>query len=145
MRRMAVALLALAVAALFPAVASAGFKSKSFKTPGGAVQCVLTAEDHSRASVLCIARLRPGVPSFPILRCDAGDPGLGLALSARGRATGICLSENPIAPPVRLFRYGHTIRHGGISCRVVSKRVGVRCVNAVGHGFTMSPFGWRRF
>jgi hypothetical protein len=65
-------------------------------------------------------------------------------MRARGRARGICLSENPIAPPVRLLRYGHTIQLGGIACLAVSKRIGIRCENAVGHWFAMSPFGWRR-
>ena len=110
------------------------------------MQCVLTSGFEPQAAVLCIATLRPGVPGFPRPPCtDFGDPGGGLAMSARTRVTGICLSENPIAPPVKLLRYGHSIRLGGIGCRAVSRQVGIRCVNAVGHGFTMSPFGWRRF
>jgi hypothetical protein len=149
MKRFLASLTALTLlAAALAATAAGGGPTtiKTFKTPGAAVQCVLSSGFEPQASVLCITTLRPGVRSFPILPCtDFGDPGGGLAMSARRRATGICLSENPIAPPVKLLRYGHSISLGGISCRAVSKQVGIRCVNAVGHGFTMSPFGWRRF
>lgn len=138
--------LAAVVAAIAVPAASAGTATfKSFKLPGNKVRCIMGANAPGNY-VLCIAIQAPGARPFPRLNCrQEGDPGGGLSLSHTGRAKGICLSENPISPPVRLLRYGRSIQLGGIACVAVSKAVGVRCENANAHGFEMSPSAWKRF
>jgi hypothetical protein len=145
-RRLLLALAALAVALAAAATATAGSGVHSFKTPGGKVKCLMFTEPEPPIGVLCITSLAPGVPPFPHPRCREGDPGGGLQLLLKARrAKGLCLSENPIIPPVRVLRYGTTIASAGLSCTAVSKSVGIRCTNPGGHGFEMSPSAWRRF
>jgi hypothetical protein len=119
---------------------------KSFKLPGNKVRCVIVGGTTAQgAGALCIAILNAGVRPFPRPQCDVGDPGGGLSIGLTGRSKGLCLSENPIVPPVRLLRYGRSITVGGIACAAISRSAGVRCENANLHGFQISPSGWSRF
>jgi hypothetical protein len=120
---------------------------KSIKLPGNKVQCVLTGPSASGpGGALCVAVLNPGVKGFPKRNCmGTGDTGGGLQMGAKGKVKGICLSENPFVPPVRLLRYGRTITVGGVACVAVSRRVGVRCENANLHGWQISPSRWKKF
>jgi hypothetical protein len=139
-------LMACAAALALAAVASAGSVPpiKSFKLPGNKVQCVITGGSAQQAGVLCVADLNPGARPFPRANCHGeGDTGGGLRLGLTGGVKGICLSENPFVPPIRLLRYGRTITVGGISCTAISKSVGVRCENANARGFQVSPSGWK--
>jgi hypothetical protein len=140
-----IAVLAVLVAATAASAGSAAPAIKSFKLQGGKVECVVVGGSAPSAGVLCVALLEPGVKPFPKPVCDAGDPGGGLSIGLTGKATGICLSENPFVPPVKLLAYGSLVTIGGMSCAAISKAVGVRCENATGHGFRMSPTGWKRF
>ena len=148
-RLLPVALVAtLAVLLGLVATASAGSAppTRAIKLPGGKVQCVLAGGTGNQGGALCIATLNSGVKPFPKKNCNGtGDTGGGLGMTARGRATGICLSENPFQPPVKVLAYGTLIRLGNVSCAAVSRAVGMRCKNAGGHGWTMSPTGWTRF
>jgi hypothetical protein len=140
------ALLSTVAALATAAGASAGTVPpiKSFKLPGGKVQCVIVGGTARQAGVLCVAKLNPGARPFPRANCHGeGDTGGGLSLGLTGRVKGICLSENPFVPPIRLLRYGRTISVGGISCAAISKSVGVRCENANAQGFQVSPNGWK--
>ena len=145
MRVALIAVVATLIAATAAWAGPAAPTIKSFKLPGGKVECVISGGSAPSAGALCIAFLKPGVKPFPKPTCDAGDPGGGLSIGLTGKAKGICLSENPFVPPVKLLAYGHYVTIGGISCAATSKSVGVRCENATGHGFRMSPAGWKRF
>ena len=93
-----------------------------------------------------LGKLELGVRLFPGSNCHGeGDPGGGLGLARTGRAKGLCLSENPIVPPVRILHYGSGMTIGGVTCRAVTATIGVRCTNRSGHGFRMSAYGWARF
>lgn len=134
------------VAVLTAGSASAGGVPpiKSFKLRGGKVTCVMVGGAFS--GVTCLGKLNPGVRAFPRPNCHGeGDPGGGLGLGRTGRAKGLCLSENPIVPPVRILAYGSALRIGGVTCRAVSATIGVRCTNRSAHGFRMSASGWARF
>lgn len=139
---------ALAVMLVVAAAASAGSAPpiKSFKLPGNKVRCVIAGGARPTAGVLCIGKLNPGVKGFPRRNCHGeGDTGGGLSMGLIGKPSGICLSEDPFVPPIRLLAYGKTISVGNISCAAVSKTIGVRCENANSHGFQISASGWRRF
>ena len=62
----------------------------------------------------------------------------------------------PLAEPVRraertqlrrvhVLAYGKAMAFHGIHCHAVSPKLGIRCVNAVGHGFRMGGGTWRLF
>jgi hypothetical protein len=117
---------------------------KSFKLFGGKVKCVLVGGTSS--GVTCLGQLNAGARPFPKPNCQGvGDPGGGLGLGRTGKAKGLCLSENPIVPPVPVLQFGKSRTVGGVTCRAVSAAIGVRCTNQSSHGFRMSPSGWARF
>ena len=107
----------------------------------------------SPAAVSCSSRvplLRP-TPKGPPRQC-IGDPGNALLVNHRGRARGMCLSQSPFAGPsgrnyvgFHVLAYGKTMAFHGIHCHAVSPKLGIRCVNAVGHGFRMGGGTWRLF
>lgn len=117
---------------------------KSFKLPGGKIQCVITGGTARQAGVICTADLDPGARRFPRAKCHGvGDTGGAIGLGLTGKAKGVCLSENPFVPPIRTLAYGKLIAVGGISCAAISKAVGVRCENASARGFSLSTKGWK--
>lgn len=117
---------------------------RSFKLPGGSVTCVIAGGSARQAGVICTADLLPGARPFPRANCHGtGDTGAAIGLGLTGKPKGVCLSENPFVPPVRVLRYGKLISVGGISCAAISKQVGVRCENASARGFSLSRRGWR--
>ena len=96
---------------------------KSFKMFGGKVKCVMVGGTSS--GVTCLGLLNSGVRPFPKPNCQGiGDPGGGLQMGRTGRAKGLCLSENPIVPPVPVLRFGKSRTVGGVTCRAVSATIG---------------------
>ncbi len=69
-------------------------------------------------------------------RCVQGDFGQAVATTRRGRAEAICISDTVRTPSAPVLRYGHTIHVGGVTC--TSRRIGLRCTNAAGHGWFLS-------
>lgn len=155
--RLTVAFVIAALALLVvPALGAADSSSsvRFFRTEAKDTYCVWTyVAGSSPSTVTCSSRVplsRP-TPKGPPKRC-IGDPGNGLLVSHRGRANGFCLSQSPFVGPTgrqfvgfRILRYGTTMRLPGIHCHAVSRAVGIRCVNAVGHGFSMGSGNWRLF
>lgn len=78
--------------------------------------------------------LRP-LPHHPH-RCVQGDFGQAVAMTRRGRAQAICISDTVRTPSAPVLRYGRTIRVGGFTC--TSRRTGLRCANAARHGWFLS-------
>lgn len=149
MRALAAAVLVGVVAVIAVASASAGGQPtlRNFKLPGGKVTCLIIGAGSGISNgALCIAKQNPGAKPFPKPNCHGtGDPGGGLQLGATGRAKGLCLSEYPFSPPIIKLHYGKGVTVGKITCRAVSVSIGMRCTNAAGHGFRMSPSSWARF
>jgi hypothetical protein len=154
------ALLLLGVAALALAVvpaATAGSGTgdvRFFRTAAKDTYCTASFfPGSSPASVSCSSRVplaRP-TPKGPPRQC-IGDPGNALLVGHRGRARGLCLSQSPFAGPTgrnyvgfHVLRYGKTMAFHGIHCHAVSPKLGIRCVNATGHGFRMGGGTWRLF
>ncbi len=122
--------------------------------------------ETQRQSIVCgVARvwgtaLDPGTGAplngfWPGLQCSAagiprpaagvGDPFVQLGQGRAGRARLVDESQDDLssgAPPVRLAA-GSTWSRAGISCLIGAGSI--RCVNAVRHGFTLSPGHVRLF
>jgi hypothetical protein len=157
MRRPLVILSALAVVLVSVQAASAGSgvgDVRFFRTEAKDTYCVASFYPGSSPSTItCSSRVplaRP-TPKGPPNQC-IGDPGNGLLVNHRGRAHGYCTSQSPFAGPTgrnyvgfHVLRYGKTMSFHSIHCHAVSRKLGIRCVNAVGHGFRMGGGTWRLF
>jgi hypothetical protein len=109
-----------------------------FQTPSKNIGCAYLPA-MSRGDVPTLrceigSGLRP-LPHHPH-RCIQGDFGQAVAMTRRGRAAAICISDTVRTPSARVLRYGRTLRVGGFTC--TSRRTGLRCTNAAGHGWLLS-------
>ncbi len=129
----------IAAACVLPASSALG-TVVSFRTPSGNIGCV---GETARAdnTVRCDIRLRNWSPP-PRPRSCPLDWGQGLTLDRAGRARYVCAGDTALNTG-RTLAYGTRRRIGGIVC--VSRRTGLTCTNAAGHGFTMSRDRVRRF
>ena len=139
---------ALRRAVLIAAVLAAGVLSGRaeaatdyFETPSRNIACGWFSGSGGSLRCEILSLLRP-MPPRPA-SCDV-DWGYGLSLGRTGRAHVLCAGDTiRRTGRVRILAYGRTWRRGGFSC--TSARVGLRCVNASGHGFFLSRERWRRF
>jgi hypothetical protein len=125
----AVVTAAAALAAAAPQAAIVGFR-----TPSGNIGCQADTR-ILRCDVL--SGLRPE----PRAACELD--WTGLLLGPRGRARPSCAGDTAVDRGAPVLAYGRRWRHGPFAC--LSRRVGLRCTNAAGHGFFLSREGWRGF
>ncbi len=132
--------LALLLTLVLPVAASAGTTSFTFfQTPSHNIAC---AYSSSPANLRCDIRtgLKPP-PGKP--RSCMNDWTFGFQMGPRGAARTVCAGDTVFSPSARVVRYGTTWRGGSLSC--ASKRTGLRCRNASGHGFFLSKQHSYRF
>jgi hypothetical protein len=131
----AVALLGAVVTCTSPA-AAAGFVF--FQTPSKNIGCAYLPA-ISRGGVPTLrCEIRSGLKPLPRHPhpCGEGVFGQAVTMTRRGRAQAICISDTIRTPSARVLGYGHSIRVGGFTC--ASRRTGLRCTNAAGHGWFLS-------
>ena len=136
------ALLAVIVAALAPATASA-FKLRIFHTPGGNIGCSLIfGRDSGGGGIRCdIAHHSWKSPPKPKW-CDV-DYGDGLTVGVRRKARFVCAGDT-VLHQGRKLAVGGAMKLGPYRCK--SLPGAVRCVNRrTGHGFKLSRTAARRF
>lgn len=133
MRLLAGALATLALGGL-PATASADVR---FRSPTGNIHCVMSAD-----GVRCDIRAKTWRAPRPTgCRLDWGQ---GLRVARRGsRGRVVCAGDTVLSLGRRVLRYGRRARLGGMTC--VSRRRGVTCTNARGHGFRIARERYRLF
>ena len=118
-----------------PSPAAAG-GLQVFQTPSKNIGCIYEPAEA-------------GQPAF--LRCDIGTGlkprppkpkgcvlawGLGYEMTKTGRAHDVCAGDTARDLNARTLPYGTTWRSGGFTC--ISRRTGLRCMNAVRRGFFLS-------
>jgi hypothetical protein len=136
------ALLALIVAALAPATASA-FQLRIFHIPGGNIGCSLIYGSGSygggaRCDIANHSWKSPPKPKW----CDV-DYGNGLNVGAHRKAQFVCAGDT-VLHQGKVLPVGEVVKLGPYKCKSLSG--GVRCVNRdSGHGFTLSPVVASRF
>jgi hypothetical protein len=115
------------------AAGTAGAGIVSFRMPSRNIECAEFT--GARATLRCDIRsgLKP-LPPKPA-SCEF-DWGAGYIMDRRGRVHVSCVSDTVHSPSARVLRYGTTWRRDGFVC--VSRRTGLRCRNASGHGFFLS-------
>lgn len=135
-RLLALTLLA-ATAASAPAFAQGAQQADEFKrfiTPSRNIGCF-----GDQTGVRCDIRVSSAKPPPKPKRCRL-DWGSAYEVNRKGRGHGLCVGDTALPDPNKrepVLKYGHTIRLGnGLKC--TSKRTGLTCRNAGGHGFTLS-------
>jgi hypothetical protein len=137
----------LVVAALVVVVGAAGlaqargFRIARFRMPSNNIFC--GAVTGSGAPYLR-CEIRSGLrPLPPRPRTCKFDWGAGYLLARRGRARVLCISDTIASSSAPVLRYRRTWHRAGFTCR--SRITGLRCRNAVGHGFFLSRERSRAF
>jgi hypothetical protein len=122
-------LLVLAAAVTLAVPAARAAPGTFFRTPSRNIYCAYFG------SLRC--DIRSGLTPKPARPpgCDF-DWGQTYVLGRTGRARVGCVSDSVFDPSARVLAYGTTWRRGGIAC--TSRRTGLRCTNASGHGLFMS-------
>jgi hypothetical protein len=126
MRIRPVLVLALLVALATPSAANAAFRQ--FAMPSGNIVC----GGDTRFLRCDIGQHTWRAPKKP--RSCEFDWGSSIGMSRRGRVKFRCVSDSEFN--TRVLKYGRTLHIGPFTCR--SRRTGLRCTNAVGHGFRVS-------
>jgi len=143
-RLVALTLAAAAAAALAAPAFAQGAESheiKRFITPSRNIGCF-----GDGTGVRCDIRATSATPPKKPKRCRL-DWGSAYEVNRKGRGHGLCVGDTALPDPNTrepVLKYGHTIRLGhGLKC--TSKRTGLTCRNAGGHGFTLSKTVIRLF
>ena len=124
-------LAAAAALAALAATPAASATYKPFHTPSHKVRCAYFKDSRS-TSLRCDANYR--IKPIGQRRCTEGDFGASVAMSATGRAHGICVSD--AIDTGFTAHYGRTYHLGPFTC--TSRTSGLRCRNAKGHGWFLS-------
>ncbi|HEX2089577.1 MAG TPA: DUF6636 domain-containing protein [Actinomycetota bacterium] len=67
----------------------------------------------------------------------------GLTLEPQGNAAPQCAGDTVFDPQAPALEYGQTWSLAGINCQ--SRQLGLRCTNALGHGFELARADWEVF
>ena len=103
---------------------------EQFRTPSNNIGCGYTG-----TSLRC--DIRGGIPHPPPAPRDCDlDWGGGYAMGTTGRAYVMCAGDTTLDLHAPVVPYGTTWHRGAFRCS--SKREGLRCTNASGHGFFLS-------
>lgn len=112
----------------------------TFQAPSGNIHCAISSWDPAEAR--CdIDEYTPSFPGHPDW-CD-GDYGFAFAVQTTGAGSPICASDTVRDPQAPVLPYGRSIGMAGLTCS--SAETGMTCVNASGHGFTLSRRSQRVF
>ncbi len=135
-------IVAAAIIGTLGATAAADAKLVGFSSPSGNIGCMGdTGGGNAINEVRCDINAHSYRPPAKPRSCDF-DWGGGFHVARRGRAGWNCVSDTVLGSKNKLA-YGTSRRIGGITCK--STRAGMRCTNAVGHGFFLSRTKAYRF
>jgi hypothetical protein len=112
-------------------------RARTFRTPSGNIGC-LFAFGELRCDIS--SGLTPQPTRYV---CPSVSHWAGAVLSAEGAAVPNCAGDTVVDPSSVLLAYGRTWSRGELTC--LSRRTGLRCVNAQGGGFTLARAGWTTF
>jgi hypothetical protein len=104
-----------------------------FQSPSGNIFCTIETGEYS--GVRCdMVDLTPSFTKRPA-DCDL-DWGSSFYVEATGKGGLGCHGDTVILPRARVLDYGDSVDAGPYTC--TSVKTGMTCMNAEGHGFTLS-------
>jgi hypothetical protein len=112
-----------------------------FTTPSHGIGCVYAHPEGEGRSLRCDV-LDVEHPAKRPAWCEQ-DYGSSFGLEPRGRAKRLCVGDTAMDPKAPVLQYGKRRHVGPFTC--VSRRAGLRCTNAAGHGFDLSRQRQRLF
>lgn len=104
----------------------------TFRSPTGNIGCMFITGDYT--SVRC--DLRDAIPSYARPRSCGMDWGHAFEVGVTGPGTPLCAGDTVMDPRAGVLDYGRSLNIGSLSC--TSAKTGMTCMNAEGHGFTVS-------
>ena len=141
------AIAALAVAAATGAAATGAARLPGVKTPTRNISCFFVPERPStRGNLLCDIKQAAylGAVQRECMR-RSGLDWHGFTLPWRGKGELVCaggiMYDARDTPTYKVLAYGRTWRLRTFTC--TSRRTGLTCVNAAGHGLFLSRASWR--
>jgi hypothetical protein len=105
-----------------------------FRAPSSNIHCLIVDMADWQGVRCDIAAYTPSFRKPPA-DCDL-DWGGAFEVGARGRAVVACVGDTVRDPGAPVLGYGQQVDGPGITC--TSLRSGMTCMNADGHGFTLS-------
>jgi hypothetical protein len=124
----------LAVLALAAPLPLAAQDLVPFRSPSDNIHCLIVDMADWQGVRCDIADYTPSFRKSPA-DCDL-DWGGAFEVGARGRAVVACVGDTVRDPGAPVLGYGQQVDGPGITC--TSLRSGMTCMNADGHGFTLS-------
>jgi hypothetical protein len=126
------------LAAIGAAAPAAGASIVYFQTPSKNIGCAYLPAISSGDVPTLRCEIRSGLRPLPARRgrCREGVWGQAVAMTRRGRAGGICISDTVREPSAPVLGYGRTRRVGGFTC--MSREGGLSCTNLSDHGWFLS-------
>lgn len=138
------ALAGVALAILGAPGASAGVAGKPstarFQTPSRNIGCGYLPRSPAGPAVLR-CDIRAGLRPEPRRNCMLDWTGVVVDATGKGRPT--CAGDTIYSRTAPVLAYGRIWRRDGFTC--ISRRVGLVCSNAHGHGFFLARGRWRVF
>jgi len=131
---------AAAVGATWAQAASQPSVRVMFRTPSGNIGCLGSVGAKGLPSLLRCDILS-GLHPTPTGSCELD--WTGYSFRGRGRATATCAGDTVYDTRAPVLRYGRTWKRGPFIC--TSRRTGLRCANASGHGFELARVRSRSF
>lgn len=121
----------------FAVSAKAGDDDASFRSPSGNILCSAYIDYQNAPVVRCDMLKRDDpAPLMPMpADCDA-DWGNMFVVGKTGEASLECAGDLAADPSSPVLNYGSVIKKYGITC--LSEKAGFTCINANGHGFSLS-------
>ncbi len=127
---------------LLLATCSAQAESASFKSPTGNINCIYSDYDN-KPEVRCdIMQFTPSFKTVPpgtsneIIRCTPQKLNAFVITPNDSNGSAFCPTDAAIDGEQVVLAYGQTFKRGGLLC--TSETSGVTCMNAAGHGFSLS-------
>jgi hypothetical protein len=111
----------------------------TFQSPSGNIGCVIAA-GVARCDIVQRDWQPPARPASCPHEVDFGQ---GVEVAGRGAGRLVCAGDTARDPSSAHLEYGAATRVGGFEC--VSRRTGMSCSAAGGHGFELSRQGYRVF
>lgn len=132
--------LLLALPLLLTALPAAAQDYVTFQAPSRNIHCAIYAYEPAEAR--CdIDEYTPSFPTRPSW-CEQ-DYGFAFAIGRAGAGEPICAGDTVKDPAAPVLPYGQSVTFAGFTCS--SAQSGMTCMNAQGHGFTLSRRAQRVF